>query len=125
MGVLKGGKANGIRLAQQLGFGATIDLNKMLTTENAGSLQLTVNDRRGRSTSADLLGNRLPTQEVYGGLNTWLSELSYANNVFGPRLHYKLGLLAMGNDFAGMPILCNLINAGFCGHPLSLSGSSG
>lgn len=125
VGVLKGGEASGVRYAQQFRLGATLNLNKLLNTEHAGSLQLTINDRRGRSTSADLLGNRLPTQEVYGGLYTRLSELSYTNYLFTPNLHYKLGLLAMGNDFGGMPIMCNFINAGFCGHPLSLSGGSG
>ena len=35
--------------------------------------------------------------------------------------------MAMGNDIGGLDsgILCNFMNAGFCGHPLNMSGGSG
>ncbi len=123
--VVKGGQSRGTRYAQQIRIGATFDFNKLFNATHAGTLQLTINDRRGRSASADLIGNRLPTQEIYGGLYTRLSELSYANTLLTPQLKYKLGLLSMGNDFGTLPIMCNFMNAGFCGHPLTLSGGSG
>lgn len=123
--VVKGGQSRGTRYAQQIRIGATFDFNKLFNTTHAGTLQLTINDRRGRSASADLVGNRLPIQEIYGGLYTRLSELSYANTLLTPQLKYKVGLLSMGNDFATLPIMCSFMNAGFCGHPLSLSGGSG
>lgn len=123
--VLHGGQDRGTRYAQQIRVGATFDLNRLLDSEHAGTLQLTLNDRRGRSVSEDLIGNRLPVQEVYGGLYTRLSEFSYANSLFTPDLTYKLGLMAMGNDFGGMTILTNFMNAAFCAHPLSMSGGSG
>ncbi|MCC3749166.1 carbohydrate porin [Rouxiella badensis] len=124
-GVLHGGESYGTRYAQQVKVGATFDLNKMFDAEHAGTLQVTINDRRGRSTSSDLVGNRLPVQEDVGGEYTRLSEFSYANWLLTPKLTYKVGLMAMGNDFGGMPILGNFVNAGFDAHPLSLSGSSG
>ncbi|NIF22890.1 carbohydrate porin [Pantoea sp. Acro-835] len=124
-GILNGGQSYGTRYAQQIRLGATFDLNRLLDAENAGTIQLTINDRRGRSTSGDLVGNRLPIQEVYGGEYTRLSEFSYTNTLFTPQLQYKLGLLAMGNDFGGLSILTNFMNAGFCAHPLSMSGGSG
>ncbi|QCT20871.1 carbohydrate porin [Jejubacter calystegiae] len=124
-GVLHGGQEHGTRYAQQIRIGATFDLNRLLDSGRAGTLQITLNDRRGRSVSEDLIGNRLPVQEVYGGLYTRLSELSYANTLLTPDLTYKLGLMAMGNDFGGMSILTNFMNAAFCAHPLSLSGGSG
>lgn len=124
-GILNGGQSYGTRYAQQIRVGATFDLNRLLNAENAGTIQITINDRRGRSTSGDLVGNRLPIQEVYGGEYTRLSEFSYTNALFTPQLQYKLGLLAMGNDFGGLSILTNFMNAGFCAHPLSMSGGSG
>ncbi|WP_313683288.1 carbohydrate porin [Pantoea sp.] len=124
-GVLSGGQSYGTRYAQQIRLGATFDLNRLFNAEHAGTIQLSINDRRGRSTSADLVGNRLPIQEVYGGEYTRLSEFSYTNTLFTPQLQYKLGWLAMGNDFGGLSILTNFMNAGFCAHPLSLSGGSG
>lgn len=124
-GVLSGGQSYGTRYAQQIRLGATFDLNRLFNADHAGTIQLSINDRRGRSTSADLVGNRLPIQEVYGGEYTRLSEFSYTNTLFTPQLQYKLGWLAMGNDFGGLSILTNFMNAGFCAHPLSLSGGSG
>ena len=124
-GVLNGGQSYGTRYAQQIRLGATFDLNRLFSADHAGTIQLTLNDRRGRSTSGDLVGNRLPVQEVYGGEYTRLSEFSYTNWLATPQLQYKLGLLAMGNDFGGLSILTNFMNAGFCAHPLSMSGGSG
>jgi porin len=91
------------------------------------AIQLTINDRRGNSASEDLVGNRLPIQENYGGLYTRLTELSYERTLFTPALNVKLGYMAMGNDLGGLDsgILCNFMNAGFCGHPLNMSGGSG
>ena len=42
-------------------------------------------------------------------------------------MNLKLGYMAMGNDVGGLDsgILCNFMNAGFCGHPLNMSGGSG
>jgi porin len=73
------------------------------------------------------VGNRLPIQENYGGLYTRLTELSYERTLFTPALNVKLGYMAMGNDLGGLDsgILCNFMNAGFCGHPLNMSGGSG
>lgn len=104
-----------------------LDLGKLYGLHNGDKIQLTVNDRRGNSASEDLVGNRLPIQENYGGLYTRLTELSYERTLFTPALNLKLGYMAMGNDLGGLDsgILCNFMNAGFCGHPLNMSGGSG
>lgn len=125
MGLVSGGIKHGARYAQQVRLGATFDLATLLDTPEAGTVQLTINDRRGNSASQDLVGNRLPVQEIYGGLYTRLSELSYARTLFTDDLSVKLGWMAMGNDFGGMGILTHFVNAGFCAHPLSMSGGSG
>ena len=103
------------------------DLSKLYGLDNGGKVQLTINDRRGNSASEDLVGNRLPIQENFGGLYTRLTELSYERTLFTPALNVKLGYMAMGNDLGGLDsgILCNFMNAGFCGHPLNMSGGSG
>ncbi|MFF7706150.1 carbohydrate porin [Pseudomonas sp. NPDC007930] len=125
MSNVHGGQERGTRYAQQVRLGARFDLAKLLGSPDAGVVQFTVNDRRGRSTSADLVGNRLPAQEVYGGLYTRISELSYERTLFSPAFDVKAGYMAMGNDFGGMAILTDFVNAAFCAHPLSLSGGSG
>lgn len=122
-----GGLHRSARYSQNLKLGVQFDLGKLYGLDNGGKVQLTINDRRGNSASEDLVGNRLPIQENYGGLYTRLTELSYERTLFTPALNVKLGYMAMGNDLGGLDsgILCNFMNAGFCGHPLNMSGGSG
>ncbi|AIL61034.1 carbohydrate-selective porin OprB [Pseudomonas alkylphenolica] len=122
-----GGLHHSARYSQNIKLGVQFDLGKLYGLENGDKIQLTVNDRRGNSASEDLVGNRLPIQENYGGLYTRLTELSYERSLFTPALNVKLGYMAMGNDLGGLDsgILCNFMNAGFCGHPLNMSGGSG
>ena len=122
---LHGGIKHGTRYSQQVRIGAQFDLSKILGTADAGRVQITVNDRRGHSASEDLVGNRLPIQENAGGNYTRLSEFSYQRTLFSEDLTTKLGFLPMGNDFGGMPLLTNFVNAGFCAHPLTQSNGSG
>ncbi len=122
-----GGQHRSARYSQNLKLGVQFDLGKLYGWQDGGKIQLTINDRRGNSASEDLVGNRLPIQENYGGLYTRLTELSYERSLFSPALNLKLGYMAMGNDLGGLDsgILCNFMNAGFCGHPLNMSGGSG
>ncbi|QJP09283.1 carbohydrate porin [Pseudomonas multiresinivorans] len=121
-----GGLHRSARYSQNIKLGVQFDLSKLYGLDNGGKVQLTINDRRGNSASEDLVGNRLPVQENYGGLYTRLTELSYEREL-GQAVNLKLGYMAMGNDVGGLDsgILCNFMNAGFCGHPLNMSGGSG
>ncbi|MFR0690626.1 carbohydrate porin [Enterobacterales bacterium AE_CKDN230030158-1A_HGKHYDSX7] len=121
-----GGLHRSARYSQNIRLGVQFDLSKLYGLDNGGKVQLTINDRRGNSASEDLVGNRLPIQENYGGLYTRLTELSYERDL-SQALNLKLGYMAMGNDVGGLDsgILCNFMNAGFCGHPLNMSGGSG
>lgn len=121
---VSGGLKRGSTYAQQLRLGADVDMARLAGWSGA-TLHLTINDRRGAGVSADYIGNRLPVQEVHGGPYTRLSEASYEQNLLGDRLNLRLGFFAMGNDLGGMAIGCQLVNAAFCAHPLSLSGNSG
>jgi porin len=121
---LSGGRARGSTYAQQLRLGADLDMNRIAGWSGA-TLHLTINDRRGAGVSADYIGNRLPVQEVYGGPYTRLSEASIEQQLMDGRLNLRLGFFAMGNDLGGMAIGCQLVNAAFCAHPLSMSGNSG
>lgn len=122
--VLDGGLRRGGGYTQQVRVGADFDLDK-LAGWSGGILHLTFNDRRGKGVSSDVVGNRLPIQEAYGGQYTRLTELSIEQQLDGGRLDLRAGFFAMGNDLGGMAIGCNLVNAAFCAHPLSMSGDSG
>ncbi|WP_337052960.1 carbohydrate porin [Pseudoxanthomonas sp. USHLN014] len=124
MGVVDGGLATGARYAQQVRVGFDLDMGK-LAGWDGGTFRFTLNDRRGRSTSADLVGNRFPIQEAYGGQYTRLSELSYDQTFNAGRSYFKLGFYAMGNQFGLLSAGTSFVNAAFCAHPLAMSGNSG
>lgn len=119
-----GGLREGSAYTQQVRFGADFDLQKLAGWSGA-TFHLTLNDRRGDGISSDYVGNRLPIQEAYGGQYLRLTEFSVDQNLGHDRLNLRLGYFAMGNDLGGLPIGCNLVNAAFCAHPLSMSGDSG
>jgi porin len=121
---VRGGRRRGSTYAQQLRLGADVDMDRVAGWSGT-TLHFTINDRRGAGVSSDYIGNRLPVQEVYGGPYTRLSEVSIEQNLLGDRLNLRLGFFAMGNDLGGMALGCQLVNAAFCAHPLSLSGNSG
>jgi porin len=121
---VSGGLERGSTYAQQLRLGVDVDMDRVAGWSGA-TLHFTINDRRGAGISSDYIGNRLPVQEVYGGPYTRLSEASIEQSLADGRLNLRLGFFAMGNDLGGMAIGCQLVNAAFCAHPLSLSGNSG
>jgi porin len=124
MGIVDGGKDTGARYAQQVRVGVDLDMGK-LGGWDGGTIHFTINDRRGNSTSADLVGNRFPIQEAYGGQYTRLSEFSYDQKFNDGKSYFKLGFYAMGNQFGSHTLLTNFVNAAFCAHPLAMSGNSG
>jgi len=124
MGVLDGGYRDGFRVSEQIRVGADFDMTK-LAGWSGGAFHFTLNDRRGESTSADLVGNRFPIQENFGGLYTRITEMSYDQSFYGGRTYVKAGFYAMGNGYAVQSLGTNFVNAAFCAHPLSLSGDSG
>lgn len=125
MGVVDGGYGEtGARYAQQVRVGMDLDMGK-LAGWDGGAFHFTLNDRRGRSTSVDFVGNRFPIQEAYGGQYTRLTELSYDQTFNAGQSYYKLGYYAMGNQFGLHSLLTHFVNAAFCAHPLAMSGNSG
>ncbi|WP_260928101.1 carbohydrate porin [Novosphingobium sp. 9] len=124
LGVVQGGLRKGTAYAQQLRGGVDLDMDKIVGWKG-GKLHFTVNDRKGVGTSSDYVGNRLPIQEVYGGLYTKLTELTVEQDFDGGKLNVRAGYFAMGNDMGGIAAGCNFVNAAFCAHPLSMSGNTG
>jgi porin len=126
MGVVHGGLDRGARNAYQTQVGVDLDMGKLTSFWGDGRFHLTVNDRRGLSTSNELGGNDyMPIQEIYSDQFTRLSELSYDQNFFDRKLNWKAGYYVFGNDFGINQIMTNFVNAALCAHPISLSTSAG
>lgn len=103
-----GGRFGAARYTQQFDFGANIDLHK-LTRISAGTMLITLTDRKGESLSADALGNnKFAVQEVYGGgQNLRLVELHYRQELLNKQLLFDIGWAPTGSNFARSPIYCS------------------
>lgn len=109
-----GDGASGARYAQQLRVGLDLAMDR-LAGWRGGAFHLTLNDRRGRSASADLVGNRFALQQVYGGTYTRLSEVSFDYG-FAGRGYLKLGFYAMGSHFGLLAAGNSFLNSALCAH---------
>jgi porin len=120
-----GGKRIGGDYAQELTWGVDADMGTVAGL-TGGAFHLEFNQRQGRSTTADFIGNRLAVQTIFGGgENLRITELNYEQNLFDDTLILKAGYLVMGNDFAATRLLCLFENVAFCAHPQSLPNDSG
>src|SRR5690348_10247791 len=120
-----GGKSHTVRYTQQIDFGADLDLGQMVD-DQGGKIQITFTDRKGRSLSADAIGNLFAVQQLYGaGQNFRLAELNYQQNLFGERLVIELGWSPAGDYFASLPVFCDFQNGFICGHPNPMTTNSG
>ena len=77
-----GGLKQGTQYAQQVDFGADLDLGKLANLPG-GQVHITFTDRAGQSLAALDVGNLISEQEIFGGgQNFRLAELSYQQSLF-------------------------------------------
>lgn len=120
-----GGQKQGTRYAQQIGFGADLDLGRLVKLQG-GEIHVTFTDRAGQSLAATDIGNLISVQEIFGGgQNFRLAELSYFQSLFEDQLNAKFGWIHAADDFAHSPIYCYFQNNGFCGQPAGIPIDSG
>ncbi|WP_235186568.1 carbohydrate porin [Dyella japonica] len=120
----KGYKGHGWTSAQSIDFGAIIDTGKLFGFD--GSLIVVFSDRFGHAVHERYTGAYIQDQAYWGqGQNFRFDELSYERFFMDRRLSIKGGFYSMGNDFGGLPNVCNFNNNGQCGHPLGPIYSSG
>lgn len=118
-----GGTKDQLSYDDQLSFGATFDLDRLLGVHDA-KIQLTITDRNGRNLSDDAqLGTLQQVQEVFGRGQTWrLTQFWYEQAYFSGLLDWKIGRLTVGEDFASFS--CKFQNLTFCGsQPGNLVGN--
>lgn len=119
-----GGVRTGYGMASQFYGNAKLDTDKLFALPG-GTITIGFNQRVGRSTTADYVGNKLSVQEAYGAGETLrLTELSYEQIFPGNFVDAKIGFYPMGNDFASTPLGCDFENVGFCAHPQNLPAST-
>lgn len=120
----RGYRSAGWNYIQHTDLGAVVDLAKLGVGD--GTVRVLFSDRQGDALQAERTGAYVQNQAYYGqGKNFRIDEISYERLFFDKRLSLKGGFYSMGNDFAGLPYVCNFNNNGHCGHPLGLLYGSG
>jgi porin len=111
-----GGQFEAARYTQQIDFGADLDLDRLVGIPG-GRVLITFTDRRGRSLSADALGNnKFAVQEVFGGGQILrLVELHYRQDLLDGQLLFDIGWAPVGSNFATSSIYCRLQTLATCG----------
>jgi len=121
----KGGLKQATQYAQQIDFGADLDMAKLASIPG-GQIHVTFSDRAGNSLSDLDLGALAEVQEIFGGgQNFRLAILTYEQSLFNDTLDLKGGWFNVGDDFATSPLYCYFQNNAFCGNPLSVTLDAG
>ena len=120
-----GGLKQATQYAQQIDFGADLDMGKLASIPG-GQIHVTFSDRAGNSLSDLDLGALAEVQEVFGGgQNFRLAILAYEQSLFDDKLDLKGGWINVGDDFATSPLYCYFQNNAFCGNPVSVTLDAG
>ncbi len=123
-GNVGGGVKQGSTFANQLGFEADVDWQKLAGLPGFSTHAVIVN-RSGRSDSGLFGDNLEPVQEIYGAGGNTALHLVYVyaeQSLAGGRVDLAAGRMPLANDFAASPLYCNFMNNSLCGNPKALPG---
>lgn len=121
----RGYKGAGAASAEEVDFGATLDLRKLHWSDE-GTVRILFSSRWGDAIQNKFTGAYIQNQAFWGqGQNFRIDEISYERTFLDKRLDLKAGFYSMGNDFGGLSYVCNFDNNGNCGHPLGPLYGSG
>lgn len=123
-GNVTGGLKQGATSANQIGFEADIDWQRLAGIPGLSTHVIFVN-RNGFSDSILIGDSVAPVQEIYGASGNVVVHLvsAYAQEtMFGGTLDIAVGLMNVENDFASSPLYCNFMNNALCGDPKALPG---
>lgn len=121
---VSGGLRQGSTSANQLGFTADIDWEKLAGIKGFSTHVIFVN-RSGNNTS-NMIGDQIsPVQEIFGAGGDVAVHLVSAYGeelLFQDRLDIAAGWMNVENDFASSPLYCTYMNNDLCGDPKALPG---
>jgi porin len=119
-----GGAQQGATSANQLGFSADIDWQRLAGITGLSTHVIFVN--RSGANDSHLFGDNVsPVQEIFGAGGDVAVHLvsAYAEEtMFSNRLDIAAGWMNVENDFASSPLYCNYMNNALCGDPKALPG---
>jgi porin len=123
-GNVTGGTRQGATFANQIGFQADINWERLAAITGLSTHVIIVN-RSGSNDSRVFGDNLLPVQEIYGSggnVGAHLVSVYAQETMFDRRLDIALGRMNVENDFASSPLYCNFMTNALCGDPKALPG---
>lgn len=128
VGLIAGGKRDGIYSAQQIVFGLKFNWDKIASVKGLTSHVIFVN-RTGENASARLLGDNLfKSQSTIGGTRgaiVHLYEAYFDQELDGGKFDIAAGRLAVGEHFSTSDLYCDYMTNALCGYPHGLGIKQG
>ena len=115
-----GGVRQGITYCDNIGLNIDFDLQKLVGMPGA-KINISGSWRNGTSLSNDYIENAFNVQQVFGGQTYKLVDLYFQQSLWDDRFNYRLGRIAMGDEFLSSPLYWNYVNNGFDGNPVAIS----
>lgn len=114
-----GGMSQGFTYTDNVSFGATLHMDKLIGWQGAQFIVSGLN-RAGSNLSQESIGNQFTVQQVYGGQTAMLYALLLEQKILDDRVALKIGRFATGDDFASSPLYWLYMNNGIDGNPQAL-----
>jgi polyphosphate glucokinase len=111
-----GGKSQGVAYSDNIGLDLLFDLDKIVGLEG-GSFLLSMSQRNGDSLSGERVGNVFTIQQNYGGQTFHLIDVAYQQKLLDDSMEFRVGRIAMGDDFLVSPYDYVFMQNAFCGNP--------
>lgn len=114
-----GGKQQSMTYCDNVGFGVSVDLEKLVGW-TGGMITVSGLNRAGQSLSEIAIGNQFTVQQVYGGQTAMYYALAFEQRLLDDKIGIKVGRFSTGDDFASSPIYWLYMNNGIDGNPQAL-----
>jgi porin len=114
-----GGVRQGVTYCDNIGLNIDFDLQKLAGMPGA-KINMSGSWRNGTSLSNDYIDNAFNVQQVFGGQTYKLVDLYFQQSLWEDRFNYRLGRIAMGDEFLSSPLYWNYVNNGFDGNPVAI-----
>ena len=114
-----GGNRQGITYCDNIGLNIDFDLQQLAGIPGA-VIRMSGSWRNGTSLSNDYIGNIFNVQQVFGGQTYKLVDLYFQQSLWEDLFNFRLGRIAMGDEFLSSPLYWNFVNNGFDGNPVAI-----
>jgi porin len=114
-----GGERQGFTGFSNVGVDLQFDLEKLYGPKR-GSFEISISYRFERSLTREYIGNLFNVQQVCCGATFRVVDFAYQQQLLEDRLSFRVGRMAVGDDFLVSPYDYVWVQNGFCGTPVGI-----